>query len=66
MRPRLRNNSPFKVYSPVKSAVTVDCATVRAAALGEAAGQLVSHSLRLTTPLRAEELALRQLLHWQM
>lgn len=57
-------NSHFKVYSLVKWAVRVDCATVHAAALGEAAGQFVSHRLRLM--VCAEEFVLRQLLGWQM
>lgn len=59
-------NCPFKVYSLVKSAVRVDCATVHAAAPCEAAGHFVSHSLRLMMRLHVEEVVLQQLLDWQM
>lgn len=48
--------APSKVYSLVKCAVRVDCATVHAAALSEAAGDFLSHPLRLTMRLHAEEL----------
>lgn len=59
-------NCPFKVYSLVKSAVRVDCATVHTAALCEAAGDFMSHPLRLMMRLHAEEVVLQQLLDWQM
>lgn len=59
-------NSPFKVYSLAKSAVRVDCTTVHAATLGEAAGHFVPHSLRLMMPLHNEEVVPQQLLDWQM
>lgn len=42
----------------MKCAVRVDCATVHAAALGEAAGYFLSHPLRLMMRLHAEEVAL--------